>query len=104
MIRNPKAKGARFEREVKKIFENDGWFVVRQASSAFPDLLAEKKHRKIAIECKTNKNDLKKQELEQLYSLYKNYRRYPYLAYKEKGKIKLKDLIIGGVVELKDDV
>lgn len=37
---NLRAKGARFENRVKHHLESLGWFVVRQASSAFPDLIA----------------------------------------------------------------
>ena len=33
------AKGYRFERKVKKHFEDMGWYVVRQGKSAFPDLI-----------------------------------------------------------------
>ena len=39
-VRNTKAKGATWERVVRHKLEDDGWFVVRQASSAFPDLIA----------------------------------------------------------------
>ena len=54
------AVGANFEREVKKFFESNGWFMVRSAGSHSPvDLVAIKKTegykepKVIFIQCKT---------------------------------------------------
>lgn len=38
-LKNKKAKGTMFEHRVRDLFEKSGFFVVRQASSAFPDLV-----------------------------------------------------------------
>ena len=39
MLKNKKAKGTLFEHRVRDFFERRGCFVIRQASSAFPDLI-----------------------------------------------------------------
>lgn len=52
-MKNPKAKGTRFEREVKKIFEQAGFSVVRSAASlGKADLIIEKLG---SVQCKTRK-------------------------------------------------
>lgn len=60
---NTRAKGSRFEREVRKVLERDGYFCVRQAASAFPDLIAIADNKKAYfIECKVNKYITKKEK------------------------------------------
>lgn len=58
-----RAKGSRLERELKHKLRGMGYFVIRQASSSFPDLIAlpnsdnpeHKFKRPLLIECKVNK-------------------------------------------------
>ena len=73
-------KGYRFEKEVQKWLEKEGWFVVRQGKSKFPDLIAIRKlmsgngFRVVFIECKYNKKPsreeiMKAKELEEKYGI-----------------------------------
>ena len=53
---NCKAKGSRFERKVKKMLEEKGYFVVKQSASIFPDLIVIAPFRVVyLIECKVAK-------------------------------------------------
>lgn len=57
----PYQRGYHFERRVKKHYEDQGFYVIRQGKSAFPDLIVMEKestfgHRKvIMVECKIGK-------------------------------------------------
>ena len=51
---NHKAKGRRLEWEVKKVYQDSGHFVARQAASRFPDLIVLRKGEDPTfIECKS---------------------------------------------------
>ena len=50
---NTSAKGARFEREVKHLFESQGWHCIRSASSRFPDVVCFRNGKVVVIECKS---------------------------------------------------
>lgn len=53
-----KAKGTQFEYRVKKALEQRGYYVVRQGSSRFPDLIAIPENKELSVmfvECKVNK-------------------------------------------------
>lgn len=71
---NKKAKGTNAERELIKIFNEQGWAAIRSAGSGSskypsPDILAGNGMRKIAIECKTTKSNKKyfqEEEIKQL--------------------------------------
>ena len=56
-MKNPKGKGIRFEREVRNKLRAINWFCVRQAASAFPDLVAVRPLIRVPlfIECKCGK-------------------------------------------------
>jgi len=63
-MKNRKAKGAKGERELVKIFNESGWSCARIAGSGSsqypaPDLLAGNAMRRLAIECKTTKDQKK---------------------------------------------
>ncbi len=60
---NRKRKGIRFEWQVKNEYEDDGWVVIRQSASRFPDLVALKPDRILFIECCCNKYEVKKKKL-----------------------------------------
>ena len=49
------AKGRRLEYKVKKMLEDDGWFVVRCAGSKPVDLIAVGKGQILIVECKAKK-------------------------------------------------
>ena len=105
-LKNPKRKGITFENRVRRHLEGLGWFVVRQASSTFPDLIAippvEQKKRRCnflsgngrkiditvrpdhlvyAIECKYRKDYITPDEIIRLESLQKSHRIVAVLAY-----------------------
>lgn len=68
---NTREKGSKFEREVRKALEKDGYFVSRSAASAFPDLIAVSETKKVYfIECKCNKF-ITKGEKEELIKMRK---------------------------------
>jgi Holliday junction resolvase len=86
-LRNPKRKGIEFERAVRKKLEERGWFVVRQACSAFPDLIAFSPGGfPVAIECKYN-GYLSPEERDKLYALEDAHHITPAMARKEGKKI-----------------
>ena len=71
---NTKAKGTKGERELVKVFNENGWVCIRAAGSGSsrypsPDVLAGNAMRRVAIECKVTKDDKKyllSEEIEQL--------------------------------------
>ncbi len=71
---NTKAKGTKGERELIKVFNENGWSAIRAAGSGSspypsPDILAGNAMRRVAIECKVTKESKKyfpPEELEQL--------------------------------------
>jgi len=87
-------KGRRLEYQVRDLLEKDGDFVVRQAKSSFPDLIAVRKStgKVFAIECKWNKY-LTQEEKDKLSKLHEIYKIHPILAFKENHKIKFRDLL-----------
>ena len=100
---NTKAKGARFERQVRKFLEAQGCFVVRQAMSAFPDLLAITDNRRILfIECKVNKYLSQKEKRELLgqqygepwvaYPYYEGRRKHIAIRHVRTGKIYIDEI------------
>lgn len=68
MVNKSYAKGYRFEKKVQKHFESDGWYVIRQGKSAFPDLvciMGVEQHwvcNVMFVECKMNKYLSKKEK------------------------------------------
>lgn len=79
-VRNTRAKGARLEYRVRDTLKRGGLFVVRQASSAFPDLIAVGIGEVYAIECKWN-NNATKTEKETLLKISKDYEMKPMIAF-----------------------
>lgn len=88
-------KGAHFERRVRKDLESNS-FVVRQAKSAFPDLIVVRKTtgKKICVECRVRGNYSREEELK-LIELWVKYDMHPFIARREKNKIRYFDLIFG---------
>jgi len=86
-------KGRNFEYRVKKDLEKNS-FVVRQAASAFPDLIAvrECSGKKICVECRVN-GRISKTERMELIRLWVKYDIHPFVARREKKKIKYYDVI-----------
>jgi len=83
-------RGRRVEYRVKEFLERQGYFVVRSAGSKFPDLVAIKDGRALAIEVK--KHPPRGRELEELKRRAKELYRYgvtPCLAYIDNGKVRV---------------
>jgi len=78
-------KGRRFEYQVRKELEEMGLFCVRQAKSAFPDIIAVDVNCVWVVECKYN-GYLSKSEKEALWELYARYGVIPIFASKKKGQ------------------
>ncbi len=73
-MRNAKAKGAKGERELVKIFNENNWVCMRAAGSGSsqypsPDILAGNAIRRVAIECKVTKEKKKYFKLEEIEQL-----------------------------------
>ena len=75
---NTRAKGTRFENDIRRYLEACGWWMVRQASSAFPDLVGKAPWDsplggyEFVFECKVNGYPSKEERaaLEKLQKIY----------------------------------
>ncbi len=91
---NRKAKGSNAERQLIKLLHENSWSAVRIAGSGSskypsPDILAGNGFRRIAIECKStkdNKKYLSKDEINQLKIFSKNFGAEAWIALKFPGK------------------
>ncbi len=91
---NHKAKGINAERELIHFFWKSQWAAVRVAGSGAqrypsPDILASNNIRKLAIECKTTKEQsiyLDKEDIEQLLAFCAIYGAESWFAIKFKGE------------------
>ena len=80
------ARGANFERRVKKMLEKDCWFVIRSAGSHSPvDLVAIKRDEIKLIQCKIRKPSPK--ERESLYYIHDIFKCDASLFYRNGKKI-----------------
>ena len=84
-------RGRAFEYRVKQFLEKQGYFVVRSAGSKFPDLIAIKHGKVLAVEVKKYKpSPSTLQEVEEKAHVLLRYGITPCLAYLDgDGKIKL---------------
>lgn len=78
-------KGRRFEYKVRDLLRQFGFYVVRSAKSAFPDLVALGKNGTLLVECKVGKY-LKPTEKIAMGEFYQKYCAMPFKAYPA-GKI-----------------
>ena len=84
------SSGRRFEWEVKKYFEDNGFFVVRNPVSRFPDLVCVKRGIVLAVECKYGSSKLSNRERVNLLKLNKCFGMTPVLATKKRrGVLKI---------------
>ena len=92
-------RGVHFEYRVIKYLRENGFFVVRQAKSSFPDIIAVRKStgKKICIECKVN-GYLSKEEKEGLIKIWTLFDIHPYMASRVKRKIKFYDFLFNEYV------
>ena len=82
---NGRKKGDRFERLVKNRLIEDGWFVIRQSASRFPDLIAIKSNQVVQVECKYRREYLTRSELNNMLDLFDRFNMLPVLAYVPEG-------------------
>jgi len=75
------------EYKVRDILKTKGYFVVRQAKSTFPDLVALKGNEIVFIECKVNKY-LSRKEKEKIKEIKEKVKCKFLVAYNDKGKVK----------------
>ena len=88
-----KSKGIAFERKTRHYLESLGFWCIRQAASAFPDLIAISPLRTVyVIECKLKPEYLTRAEKNEMVSLAERLGGIPMLAYNLKGKVILKSL------------
>jgi len=69
-----------------------GWYVIHQARSLFPDIIAFKKGRAIALECKVAKW-LSRSEMEALLELERKYGFAPLRGFPCQGKLMIEELV-----------
>jgi len=89
---NPYKKGYRFERRVIEKLESEGYWVVRQAKSSFPDLVAFKGGETLLVECKVDRGYFTKREREELVELARRIGAKPILAYRNGRKIEFEEI------------
>lgn len=87
----PRAKGYRFERKVKNLLSNQGFFCVRQGKSAFPDLVVIGRDKTYLVECKVKKY-ISREEKEKLKEYKDKYNIIPLIAYNRNRKVVFCDL------------
>lgn len=88
---NPFARGRRFEYRTRDLLRKSGWYVVRQARSAFPDLIALKEGNILLVECKVD-GRLSKTERTDINRLRKLVRGVPVLAFRGNGRVILNQI------------
>lgn len=80
-------KGYKFERDVKKFLESQGYYVIRSAGSKKPDIIAGKNGKVVVIECKYASKKavyLSKEEVENLKVVAKHFKAEPLILVKKK--------------------
>ncbi len=83
-------KGSNFERELKKMFENKGFAVIRSAGSHGIDLVVGKKGTTYAFECKVTSKErfyISTEDVNKLLSFSEIFGAYPYIALKMNKRI-----------------
>lgn len=83
-------KGAKFEWELKRMLEKEGFAVIRSAGSHGVDLIAGKKGDIYAFECKSTSREsfyISKENILKLLLFSETFGAKPYIAVKIKGKI-----------------
>ncbi len=89
IVRGKYKKGSNFERELKKMFENKGFAVVRSAGSHGIDLIVGKKGKIYAFECKITSKEkfyIPKEDVDKLMEFSTTFGANPYIALKINGK------------------
>jgi Holliday junction resolvase len=85
-------KGRTFEYKVKRHLETMGYFVIRAARSAFPDLVAVKQGQPLLVECKLNGYIPWKEKI-RLLELGTNIGAQCAIAYNDNGEVRFKMIL-----------
>ncbi|NPA62002.1 MAG: hypothetical protein GXN95_00415 [Methanococci archaeon] len=83
-------KGSSFERELKKLLEEEGFAVVRSAGSKGVDIIAGKDGKILIFECKSSSKSkfyINREDIEKLITFSKVFGGTPYLAVKFDGEV-----------------
>lgn len=83
-------KGTKFEWELKRMLENEGFAVIRSAGSHGVDLIAGKRGDIYAFECKSTSKEsfyISRENILKLVVFSETFGAKPYLAVKIKGEI-----------------
>ncbi len=89
-MRNHYIKGSSFERSLKKLFEKKGFAVIRSAGSHGVDILAGKKGKIYAFECKSTSNKnfyISNEDVNKLINFSELFGAIPYIALKISNEI-----------------
>jgi len=89
---NPYRRGRRFEYRTRNYLRKLGWFVIRQARSSFPDLIALRDGSILLVECKVN-GYMPSAERRHIVSLARRQvRGKPILAFRKAHELVLSEL------------
>jgi len=94
------AKGARFERRVKRALEDRGYFVIRASSSKPIDLVCIKNGEVLLIECKLRARSIGRRALEEVRRISERTRVRGLIATVRDGEIVLIDPRTGDELSL----
>ncbi|NIM45408.1 MAG: hypothetical protein GTN80_06245 [Nitrososphaeria archaeon] len=84
-------KGARFERRVKRFFEDLGFLVIRSAGSKPIDLVCIREGEILLVECKTSIKEIRKSTLKRILEIAVPFKAKAIVAAREDKKIVLID-------------
>ena len=85
----PYVRGRVFEYRVRDYLDRKGFFVVRQARSAFPDIVALKKGRILLVECNV-KGNLSPRERQELLLLTQRLGGQAYVALRKGRQLRFR--------------
>ena len=95
-------KGYEFERRVRKLLEERGYVVFRSAGSKPVDLIVTDGRETYVIECKVNRGDLRREDLERMLKIHRRTRYIPVLAYRGRRGVRFVNLLTGEDMEFPD--
>jgi Holliday junction resolvase len=89
---NPYQRGIRFEYKTRNCLRKEGWYVIRQPRSMFPDLIAFRNGTIIVVECKL-RGYISIKERRQMCRLARiEIHAKPILAFERDSKLQLNEL------------
>ena len=94
------AKGARFERRVKRYLEGKGFLVLRAAGSKPVDLVGIRRGEVIIVECKSDEKNLRRGDLEALRRLSEGSGARPLIATRKVRRLIFLDARTGERIQI----